>query len=544
VTYEKLVASGADVMILSDPGGTGFVYSAAEIAAIKKYAEEGHNILGTYVMLTPAGNEALAPLFGLRSDLGYTAQAAAAAPPIPYQMVNSNDPVFAGLSQPFMSSGYHLSQVPSNDLTWDDNDLDGARFLARTSDNKSAITFYAGKNHHAIYVSNMPEFTVSYGGSTQDIQFLYNALTYPEVLKAVTVRSWGCSNTSIAWSNLNDNWMEYGSTPIFIEIGNTELCNSATPDDQVYDQLVASGADVVILSDAAVVTPAYSAEEIAALKRYAEEGHNLLATYLTFGQSVDNRGLTPLFGINDQSLYGFAGVSPSYDQLNVPLFTKLFTDLVDPYPITNYFGSQVPTDDSTWDADDLAGARYIGLSPDRKAAITAYAAGNYTGVFVSGLPELSNQTADRQFLYNAIVFDLAQVYIPMLTNNLCGERPGGFETEPNNSFGQANGICIGVPVKGSPNDASPASEFDYFTFEWDAQGTLQVDLNNFVPDAQLILYKGTTELPGKDFTPGPGNSYQVTYGGAAGPGTYNVLVLAGAGHPTNTGDYTLTVTVK
>jgi hypothetical protein len=181
------------------------------------------------------------------------------------------------------------------------------------------------------------------------------------------------------------------------------------------------------------------------------------------------------------------------------------------------------------------------LSANNTAAISLQASGFETGDQY-GLVLIGSTDPDRVLMAAPVA--LAVNRVPSVAKQACGERPGGYETEPNNSFGQANGICIGVPVKGSPNDASPAAEFDYFTFQWDAQGTLQVDLNNFVPDAQLILYKGTTELPGKDFTPGPGNSYQVTYGGAAGPGTYNVLVLAGAGHPTNTGDYTLTATVK
>ena len=66
-------------------------------------------------------------------------------------------------------------------MTWDDNDLNGAHFIARPSNNKSAITFYPGNNYHAVYIANMTEYIESYFGSTQDIQFLYNAITYKPV---------------------------------------------------------------------------------------------------------------------------------------------------------------------------------------------------------------------------------------------------------------------------------------------------------------------------------------------------------------------------
>jgi hypothetical protein len=125
----------------------------------------------------------------------------------------------------------------------------------------------------------------------------------------------------------------------------------------------------------------------------------------------------------------------------------------------------------------------------------------------------------------------------------CVARPGGVESEPNENRDQANAICMGIPVTGNPNDSYPNAEFDWYKLEWNAQGTLQVDLTNFVADAQLILYKGTTELT-KDFTPDVNNNFQVTYGGAAGPGTYYILATAGTSRPGPTApDYTLTASV-
>jgi hypothetical protein len=115
----------------------------------------------------------------------------------------------------------------------------------------------------------------------------------------------------------------------------------------------------------------------------------------------------------------------------------------------------------------------------------------------------------------------------------------GRESEPNENRAQANGICYGIPVLGDPNNTYPNPELDWYRFVWNGQGTVQVDLTNFVTDGQLILYKDTVEL-GKDFN---GTTLQVIEPGA-GPGTYYVLVLAGVSRPNPGSDYTLTVSVN
>jgi hypothetical protein len=148
-------------------------------------------------------------------------------------------------------------------------------------------------------------------------------------------------------------------------------------------------------------------------------------------------------------------------------------------------------------------------------------------------------TVNFRFSYDA--------FVPATRSNVCTERLDGRETEPNDNVEQANWICPGVPVNGSPNDAKPSEERDYFTFKWNAVGTLQIDLTNFLPDGplvgQLILRKNGIELT-KDYQPDVNNNYQVTYNGAAGPGKYDILVFGPAGHDDTTGDYTLAVTIK
>ncbi len=151
---------------------------------------------------------------------------------------------------------------------------------------------------------------------------------------------------------------------------------------------------------------------------------------------------------------------------------------------------------------------------------------------------LSSDASQVQF--HGMVIDYGHfANVPLALNNVCMDRMDGRETEPNENRGQASQVCLGTPVKGYPNNSYSDPEFDWYRFEWDGQGTVQVDLTNFVNDGQLILYKGTSLLV-KDFN---NTTLQVIHPGA-GPGTYYVLVTAGVSRPDPGSDYTLTVTVN
>ena len=174
-TYQDLVDTDADVIWLSDPAGGARRYSAAEITAVMDYAAAGHSILGTYATLQFADcdNRGLADVFGLRSDIQYNTWEAPASQRFDILV---DHPLFNGIPNPYVTSGYYNAQVPANDEKWDAGDLGAAQLLARTDDGRGIITWYETDAYHASYVSEM----VEYNGSTVDTQFLYNALTIPE----------------------------------------------------------------------------------------------------------------------------------------------------------------------------------------------------------------------------------------------------------------------------------------------------------------------------------------------------------------------------
>jgi len=174
-TYQDLVNTGADVLWLSNPAGGAQQYSAAEIDAVWQYIIEGHSILGTYLVFQYADidNRDLAPIFGLRPDIGYNTDSVSAVGTFDILVDHS---LFHNIPDPYVSSGYPQAQVPANDLTWDADDLADVMLLAQTDDQRGVITWYETDSYYAIYVSEMLE----YHGNPTDTQFLYNALTISE----------------------------------------------------------------------------------------------------------------------------------------------------------------------------------------------------------------------------------------------------------------------------------------------------------------------------------------------------------------------------
>jgi hypothetical protein len=177
-TFEDLQNTGADVIWLSDCAGGGHDFTPDEEDALKLYVQQGHSIFGTFAVFQhPNGqdNRELAPLFGLRKDLDYVALTG--SPNSTTFYISIDGPLFHNVSNPYVSSGFPYGFVPSNDQSWNLDDLGGAQFVAKTPDNCGVITWFQSDLYHAIYVSEMIEYQST---STDDAQFIYNALTIPE----------------------------------------------------------------------------------------------------------------------------------------------------------------------------------------------------------------------------------------------------------------------------------------------------------------------------------------------------------------------------
>jgi hypothetical protein len=184
-TYDDLVATGADVLWLSNPGGSAKQFSESEQDAISQYLQQCHSILGTFMVfqgINDVDNRALAPLFGLKSDINYESHTGAHDSST--FNILSQSGLFNGISNPYVSSGNPYGFYPSDDGSWDSADLDGAQFLAKTSDNRGVITWYDAGPYRAVYVSEMIEYNIQ--PSRTDAQFLYNVFnTVPEPATAL-----------------------------------------------------------------------------------------------------------------------------------------------------------------------------------------------------------------------------------------------------------------------------------------------------------------------------------------------------------------------
>jgi hypothetical protein len=230
-----------------------------------------------------------------------------------------------------------------------------------------------------------------------------------ETVKAVVVKSWaGCTGNGAIWRTLNRGWAAYGSIPISIRFADQALCGQSF----TLAALEASGADVVILDNPSGGELQYTPDEVAALTTYANEGHEVIGTYLTFywkgGDGTDNTALAPLFGLVADAGWKGGGVSSTLFDLRTeqhPALAKtLFRDLPDPYQSDGYHSVQKPGD-KVWSANELAGARIVATNADTSGAITVYHADAYDAIYIGCMPEYTlDGPQDRQLLYNAIIY--------------------------------------------------------------------------------------------------------------------------------------------
>lgn len=174
-TYDALVANGADIVIISDPLGGNSAYSPGEIEALRQYAMDGHNVIGTFLAfgyIPGQGNRDLALLFGLTRQITYT-RGDREIDPV-YRLRAPDIALFRNVPNPYTSSGYPFTQSPE-DGRWDTNELAGATYAAAIRGNRAVISLFRTPTYDGIYISSMPE----YNGTAADKQFFYNAIIWP-----------------------------------------------------------------------------------------------------------------------------------------------------------------------------------------------------------------------------------------------------------------------------------------------------------------------------------------------------------------------------
>jgi hypothetical protein len=249
--------------------------------------------------------------------------------------------------------------------------------------------------------TNPPQQTTSKNLSPHSISgpVNFSVQMTSSMVKAVVVKSWNSAGSEVIWPYITANWWKYGSTEVTVDDSSLIDVQSFTLQD-----LINSGADVVILSNPAGVHKEFTQIEFQALTDYCSSGHNLIGTYsLLQSSSYDNLILAPLFGLNDTIQYS-GGIPDSMIYYYLEPTNYLFNNINEPYVSNGYRYSQVPAV-GNWITSALDGAEVVGLTRDTAAVITQYNAGNFWSIYISNMPEYFGDTLDAQFLYNAITFN-------------------------------------------------------------------------------------------------------------------------------------------
>jgi hypothetical protein len=198
LSLADLEDSAANVIIVSDPAGGCTQWQQSEIDALEMYTNQGHTIVGTFVMYqNPAcevDNRALARLWGHRSDLEYIYEIE--VDPMTTLLDPSNC-LFTSISGPMNFGGNMLNMTPG-DGSWDDDDLAGAYYAGRSDNGHNVVTIYDAGSYSAFYISNMPEYNSESGSDAQ--QWLYNAIVCEPGL---------VSTVQVTWSEAKAIYREY-----------------------------------------------------------------------------------------------------------------------------------------------------------------------------------------------------------------------------------------------------------------------------------------------------------------------------------------------
>jgi subtilase family serine protease len=283
------------------------------------------------------------------------------------------------------------------------------------------------------------------------------------------VDSWGTDNPSEApWDYINENWMEFGITPILIDYTTLDKA------DFSYDDITQTNADVLLISSS--YAREYSDSEIDAISNYVLSGHGFISTGISFYTDVPNNNkLAYVFGMRDDITYD-GGTTSSLDILD--LAHPIFKNVPNPYSPGNQWASS--PSDGTWSTGDLSDGTYIAKSSDEVSSIIAH-----KGVaYISPWLEYQSTADDMQLLYNALIWskwerelhDISVTDMEVPRHIGLGEQVTVNATVTNVGLSDESGIVISFYVDGNYEDqitlsslASDSSQLIQFT--WEAETT-------------------------------------------------------------------------
>ena len=273
------------------------------------------------------------------------------------------------------------------------------------------------KDVNFIYIENIEglhEFKVEVVNIPGEV-FLDNNVDSKEVeafevlgtVRAVVLESWGGKRAEFTiFDELNENWFMYGDYVVEIDY------NSLDKEDITYEDIVATNADVLIISNAWTNQHygfefEYTDSEIQAIKQYVEEGHGLIGTSGSISEYVPNNAkLAGLFGLKEE-----LGLWNSRDSGSRNPFTLLVEDEIltknipDSYSSGN--GNAVINLEFN-ETNSIVAVAKILESEDlwKNIFISAYKPASGASVYFSHIIEYNRgaNEDDKQFFYNAVLW--------------------------------------------------------------------------------------------------------------------------------------------
>lgn len=221
-------------------------------------------------------------------------------------------------------------------------------------------------------------------------------------VKVASIKGWDWGAT--AMTDLDQNWHVYGTVPLQIDKTLHEVPSFT------YEDLAATDADVLWLSNSAGGLAQFSEAEVAAIDRYVSEGHSILGTYKVFAHNAyDNRALMPTFGLPIMPLALLdtdADGEPTTAAYNILAPGPLFHAVPNPHQSSGYRFSQATA--STWASEGLGDAQLVAQTDDGHGIITLYQTPAYNAIYISTMPEHYGNTKDVQLLYNALTMPVPE----------------------------------------------------------------------------------------------------------------------------------------
>lgn len=250
--------------------------------------------------------------------------------------------------------------------------------------------------------ASIPEIAGEIFSENNEISKDVNATIITGRIKAVVVDSWGNHKLQYTiFDELNNNWLNYGKYLVEIDY------NSLKKEDITYEDIKATNADVLIISDAWAngnygMYLNFKDSEIAAIKKYVEEGHGLIGTGGTLSELVPNNiKLAELFGLNANIGLWNTRDADFYDSINLLARDDILTNKIpDTYSVGGHSVLYLSLNSSK-DAVMVAQGKDI-----NDLFVSAYKPSNGASVYFTHMPEkiYDAEINDKQFFYNSIVW--------------------------------------------------------------------------------------------------------------------------------------------